>query len=111
MARAAEAAPGTPLTRRLAGPSLETQRIVELERQLRRKDAALVETAALLVLKKSLGVLEGRERLHGLDARTMIVALIEEAADSGARRTTRPAGDAGQCTVDYGARGRVGARE
>ena len=33
-------------------PSTETTRIRELERELRRKDAALAETAALLVLKK-----------------------------------------------------------
>ena len=35
-----------------AAPSLEAKRIKELERELRRKDAALAETAALLVLKK-----------------------------------------------------------
>ena len=33
-------------------PSAETKRIQALERELRRKDAALAETAALLVLKK-----------------------------------------------------------
>ena len=32
--------------------SIEQRRILELERELRRKDAALAETAALLVLKK-----------------------------------------------------------
>ncbi len=32
--------------------SVEQRRILELERELRRKDAALAETAALLVLKK-----------------------------------------------------------
>jgi len=35
-----------------AAPAAETQRIRALERELRRKDAALAETAALLVLKK-----------------------------------------------------------
>lgn len=37
-----------------AKPSGEAKRIRELERELRRKDAALAETAALLVLKKKL---------------------------------------------------------
>ena len=49
---AAEAALGTPAPRRPSGPSPEAQRIVALERELRRKEAALAETAALLVLKK-----------------------------------------------------------
>ena len=39
-------------TRRRATPSAEQRRIHELERELRRKEAALAETAALLVLKK-----------------------------------------------------------
>lgn len=37
---------------RRAAPSTEQRRIQALERELRRKDAALAETAALLVLKK-----------------------------------------------------------
>lgn len=37
---------------RRAAPSAEQRRIQALERELRRKDAALAETAALLVLKK-----------------------------------------------------------
>ncbi len=37
---------------RRAAPSAESRRIQALERELRRKDAALAETAALLVLKK-----------------------------------------------------------
>ncbi len=45
----AEAALGTRVP---VGPSAETQRIQALERELRRKNAALAETAALLVLKK-----------------------------------------------------------
>ena len=48
---AAEAALAEP-TRGRAKPSAEAKRIQELERELRRKDAALAETAALLVLKK-----------------------------------------------------------
>lgn len=47
---AAEAALGE--TGRRAPPSAERRRIHALERELRRKDAALAETAALLVLKK-----------------------------------------------------------
>lgn len=47
-AEAALAEPG----RGRATPSVEAKRIKELERELRRKDAALAETAALLVLKK-----------------------------------------------------------
>ena len=49
---AAELALGTPSPRRPSGTSPEAQRIVALERELRRKEAALAETAALLVLKK-----------------------------------------------------------
>ena len=48
---AAEAALAAPARGR-AKPSVEAKRIQELERELRRKDAALAETAALLVLKK-----------------------------------------------------------
>ena len=44
-------------TRRSSGPSPEAQRIVVLERELRRKEAALAETAALLVLKKRVQVI------------------------------------------------------
>lgn len=47
---AAEAALGTRTVR--PGPSPDADRIRELERELRRKDQALAETAALLVLKK-----------------------------------------------------------
>jgi transposase len=41
------------------GRSPETQRIRELERELRRKDKALAETAALLVLKKKVQAIWG----------------------------------------------------
>ncbi len=56
---AAEAAlgEGGPRTPRLA----EQRRIHELERELRRKDAALAETAALLVLKKKAQAIWGDE--------------------------------------------------
>ena len=47
---AAEAALGARIAR--PGPSPEVERIRDLERELRRKDRALAETAALLVLKK-----------------------------------------------------------
>ena len=48
---AAEAALAEPARGR-AKPSAEAQRIQALERELRRKDASLAETGALLVLKK-----------------------------------------------------------
>ncbi len=44
---------------RHATPSVEAQRIAELERELRRKDRALAETAALLVLKKKVQAIWG----------------------------------------------------
>jgi transposase len=47
---AAESALGA--SSRRATPTPESRRIQDLERELRRKDAALAETAALLVLKK-----------------------------------------------------------
>lgn len=49
---AAEAALGSRPVR--PGPSPEAERIRDLERELRRKDRALAETAALLVLKKTM---------------------------------------------------------
>jgi transposase-like protein len=57
---AAEAALGAPARPR-PGRSPEAQRIRELERELRRKDNALAETAALLVLKKKVRVIWGDE--------------------------------------------------
>ena len=56
---AAEAALSEPARR--AAPSAERRRIQELERELRRKDAALAETAALLVLKKKVQEIWGDE--------------------------------------------------
>ena len=55
---AAEAALAEPGRGRPA-PSREAKRIQELERELRRKDKALAETAALLVLKKKLETIWG----------------------------------------------------
>ena len=55
---AAEAALGAPARPRPGG-SPEAQRIRELERELRRKDKALAETAALLVLKKKVRAIWG----------------------------------------------------
>ena len=61
-------------------------RIRELERELLRKDKALAETAALLVLKKSPGVLGERGRRHEEGDRQVILELLEEAVIAGARR-------------------------
>lgn len=55
---AAEAALGAPARRR-PGSSPEAQRIRALEREFRRKDKALAETAALLVLKKKVQAIWG----------------------------------------------------
>jgi len=55
---AAEAALAEPARRRPT-PSGEAKRIRELERELRRKDKALAETAALLVLKKKVEAIWG----------------------------------------------------
>lgn len=57
---AAEAALGTPARPRPGG-SPEAQRIRELERELRRKDKALAETAALLVLQNKVQAIWGDE--------------------------------------------------
>jgi transposase len=57
---AAETALGVPARPR-AGSSPEAQRIRDLERELRRKDRALAETAALLVLKKKVQAIWGDE--------------------------------------------------
>ena len=46
---------------RRAASTAESRRIQELERELRRKDAALAETAALLVLKKKVQEIWGDE--------------------------------------------------
>ena len=56
---AAPAAPGGRKT--TSKRTSEQQRILELERELRRKDRALAETTAMLVLKKKLNMLFGDE--------------------------------------------------
>lgn len=60
---AAEAALAEPARGRGSSPAptAEAKRIKELERELRRKDTALAETAALLVLKKKLAAIWGDE--------------------------------------------------
>ncbi|MFD2298116.1 IS3 family transposase [Paracidovorax citrulli] len=65
----------------------DRRRIKELERDLRRKDRALAETAALLVLfKKARGDLaRGRGRMIGLQDRQQLARDIQIAHDSGAR--------------------------
>ena len=52
--RRGEAAPGTP----------DTRRVRELEKQLRRKDKALAEAAALLVLQRKVQAIWGDEDDH-----------------------------------------------
>ena len=65
--------------------SADARRIQELERELRRKDAALAETAALLVLKKKVQAIWGDEdAITDPRPETMILALIEAAVRAGA---------------------------
>lgn len=54
----AEAALGAP-TKRSGKPSAEGKRVKELERELRRKDKALAEASAILVLKKKASAIWG----------------------------------------------------
>ncbi len=58
---AAVAALEAPVQRRSPAPSADARRNTELERELRRKDKALAETAALLVLKKKVQAIWGDE--------------------------------------------------
>lgn len=51
------------------GPTPEEKRIEELERELRRKDKALAETAALLVLRKKLNALWGEAEGEDTDGK------------------------------------------
>jgi hypothetical protein len=60
------------------------KRIRALERELARKEKALAEAAALLVLKKTPSAGGGRGRRHRRDGRAVIVAGITEARQSGA---------------------------
>ncbi len=58
---AAVAALEAPVKRPSQAPSADARRNKELERELRRKDKALAETAALLVLKKKVQAIWGDE--------------------------------------------------
>ena len=62
-------------------------KVRELEKELRRKEKALAETAALLVLEKKVQVYLGgaRGRMIVSEDRKMILDLVEEAVESGAR--------------------------
>ena len=53
----AEALAGMAPASRATGPSSDAKRIVELERELRRKDKALAEAAAILILRKKVEAL------------------------------------------------------
>ncbi|MDL2009803.1 IS3 family transposase [Klebsiella pneumoniae] len=66
----------------------DKKRIKELEKELKRKDAALAETAALLVLKKKVKCLLGgrRGQLTSLSDRQYYVSLVDEAVSAGARK-------------------------
>jgi len=64
----------------------EQRRIRELERELRRKDAALAEVAALLALQKNPRPVGGRGRWHGHEERDVTLGLIVEAMSAGARQ-------------------------
>jgi len=56
-----EALAGLTLQARPSVPSPDAKRIVELERELRRKDKALAEAAAILILRKKVEALWGGE--------------------------------------------------
>ncbi|TYL46630.1 transposase [Marinomonas sp. IMCC 4694] len=64
------------------------QEIKQLQKELNRKDKALAETAALLVLKKKSGCHLGfrRGQLTSVKERQQIIALITEAQLAGARQ-------------------------
>ncbi|WP_235811759.1 IS3 family transposase, partial [Pseudomonas syringae] len=67
----------------------DKKRIQELERELRRKDKALAETAALLVLRKKPQRLLGdrqRGQLTALPERQLLVTWLNEAQMAGARK-------------------------
>lgn len=67
--------------------SQEARRVKQLEKELHRKDKALAEAAALLVLqKKSPGPLGGRGRRHEEGERRMTIALIDEAVNRDGHR-------------------------
>ncbi len=67
-------------------PSGDSKRVRELDKQLRRKDKALAEAAALLVLKKKPRPSRGKRTTTRGRERRMIIQLIDEAVRAGARR-------------------------
>ena len=69
----------------------ERRRIKELERELHRKDKALAETAALLVLSKKLAgdLPRRRGRMTRLEDRQTLIHLIAEARANGCPAGTR----------------------
>ena len=67
--KAAESTLGAPSKAVSRQSSLDAERIKQLERELRRKDKALAETAALLVLKKKVQEIWGDED-DGTDPRS-----------------------------------------
>ncbi|HGG6757228.1 TPA: IS3 family transposase [Salmonella enterica subsp. enterica serovar Java] len=64
-------------------------RLRELEKELQRKDKALAEAAALLMLREKFKCPPGQQRgiLTPLPERQRIVSLVSEAVDNGARKT------------------------
>jgi len=80
------AAPEAALGGQPRGPtrSAEAKRIKELERELARRNKALAETTALLVLKKSRDALGGRGRRHRREERQVILGHLDEAIAGGA---------------------------
>ena len=77
----------------------ESKRLRELERELRRKDKALAETAALLVLQKKVrGHLGGRGRRHGARRATNDPRAHRRGGRSAARGVRRPARCSGLCS-------------
>jgi hypothetical protein len=78
---------GEPRAASAAEARQDRRRVNELERELHRKDKALAETAALLVLsKKTLGGLPRRRgRMTRLEDRQILLRDIEQARTKGAR--------------------------
>ncbi|WP_373463346.1 IS3 family transposase [Herbivorax sp. ANBcel31] len=63
----------------------EKKKVKSLEKEINRKDKALAEAAALLVLRKKLQAFRERGRLTTLSERQTIIKLINEARENGAR--------------------------
>src|SRR5690606_10214109 len=59
--------------------------LTSLQRELSRKDKALSEAAALLVLQKTPGAVGGRGQMTSLGQRQTLLSLIDEAVAAGAR--------------------------